>query len=533
MNAWIRVASVAFLGIVYLVILRISPGDDNAASPLRGGILLLAGVGAALLCTQAARRISGPLGRVWMWFAVAASSWAIAQALWLYAEVGATGSLPLTEVALIGFLGFHAAAAIALVIWLGVLPRHLAAPGRDLLDGLIIGASLATISWVTTLSTVMSSDFRDTATFAISLVYPLADLTVVTLVLIAFTREKPTDRTTLAVLALALVVLGASNSAYVYFSGVETNRAGDLVSVGGFLGFLLVAVSASTASSTAADVPQRWRLGRQLHDQRPSPLRLLLPYIPFLAAMVSLVIKLSQATSSPLDELVLGSVLLSLVLLRQFLAVSDNERLLAEVLETRDLLKHQALHDGLTGLANRILYGDRLDRALMQPSTQVTVMFCDLDDFKGVNDELGHEAGDLLLRAVADRLLECVRATDTVARLGGDEFAVLIEGETDAGRIAHRIVTTVQQPFQVAGVEIRPSVSVGVARHLGWVEIEIDRRGARAPRPRPAVPTNSLVLSDVYARETTSRLLLRRADAAMYIAKAQGKGCFVLADDLT
>ena len=79
--------------------------------------------------------------------------------------------------------------------------------------------------------------------------------------------------------------------------------------------------------------------------------------------------------------------------------------------EAHDQLEHQALHDPLTGLANRVLFADRLDRALLQPDADVSVLFCDLDDFKLVNDELGHEAGDLLLQAVADRLLH-LRAGD-------------------------------------------------------------------------------------------------------------------------
>ncbi len=157
-------------------------------------------------------------------------------------------------------------------------------------------------------------------------------------------------------------------------------------------------------------------------------------------------------------------------------------------------------------------------------------MFCDLDDFKNVNDELGHEAGDLLLKSVADRLLDCVRATDTVARLGGDEFAILLEGSTDATRVARRIVASVQTPLTLHGVEVFPSISVGVARHLGWAE-EVDDRRTRSSgrRHRSASVAQA---PDRAVRESIARALLRRADGAMYIAKGRGKGRYVLTKDM-
>ncbi len=158
--------------------------------------------------------------------------------------------------------------------------------------------------------------------------------------------------------------LSLADSLRVYYNSAAGDSSSDWASVGTFLGFLLVAVAASTVAVSASDSQQRWKARRPLQVLRPSPLRLLLPFLPFLVATVSLVVRLARSDGSPWDEAALGSALLALVLLRLFLAMSDNERLLAELVETRDLLKHQALHDGLTGLANRVLFGDRLDRAL-------------------------------------------------------------------------------------------------------------------------------------------------------------------------
>ena len=168
------------------------------------------------------------------------------------------------------------------------------------------------------------------------------------------------------------------------------------------------------------------------------------------------------------------------------------------------LLEHQALHDPLTGLPNRALFLDRLQHALARarrPGTSLAVFFCDVDDFKDVNDSLGHDAGDELLIALPPRLREGLRAGDTVARFGGDEFVILCEGldsEGEAIRIAERIGAAFALPFELEGRLHHLSVSVGV----------VFARGGAA----------------------TATEVLRDADAAMYRAKARGKGGFELFD---
>ena len=165
-----------------------------------------------------------------------------------------------------------------------------------------------------------------------------------------------------------------------------------------------------------------------------------------------------------------------------------------------DQLRHQAFHDALTGLSNRALFLDRVEHALARirrsDSPIPAVAFIDLDDFKLVNDSLGHGAGDELLRAVADRLRGCLRSGDTPARLGGDEFAVLLEDAPDTRavvEVAERILDALHAPIVVDGREVYARASIGIAT----------RRG----------PT------------TTPDELLRNADLAMYTAKANGKGC--------
>ncbi len=162
-----------------------------------------------------------------------------------------------------------------------------------------------------------------------------------------------------------------------------------------------------------------------------------------------------------------------------------------------DELRHQAFHDSLTGLPNRALFLDRLSHGLSRRRRfrgPLAVLFVDLDDFKTVNDSLGHAAGDDLLKAVAERLARALRSGDTIARMGGDEFAVLVEdaaGRDAPDKVAQRLLAALQAPFSVNGSELFVRASVGLT-----------------------VSTT---------RNDSAEEMLRNADTAMYTAKANGK----------
>ncbi len=136
-------------------------------------------------------------------------------------------------------------------------------------------------------------------------------------------------------------------------------------------------------------------------------------------------------------------------------------------------LAHSAQHDFLTGLPNRMLIEDRITQAISAAKRhggQLAVMYLDLDGFKVINDTLGHPAGDELLRSVADRLVSCVRASDTVSRQGGDEFVVLLSEEeqpADAAIIATRMLDAIAAGHKVAGKELQVTTSIGVAVYPG------------------------------------------------------------------
>ncbi|MGH2736751.1 MAG: putative bifunctional diguanylate cyclase/phosphodiesterase [Actinomycetota bacterium] len=187
--------------------------------------------------------------------------------------------------------------------------------------------------------------------------------------------------------------------------------------------------------------------------------------------------------------------------------LTNDARVRGVVLTTRDIgerkkleeqLRHQAFHDSLTNLANRALFADRVEHALARADrrkSSLAVLFLDVDDFKTVNDSLGHAAGDELLVALARRLQLALRPADTIARLGGDEFAVLLEdmrSESEAQIVVDRIVEQLEAPFRIGEREVGVSVSIGIARGDD--------------------------------REEGVEELLRNADVAMYMAKNNGKG---------
>ena len=180
------------------------------------------------------------------------------------------------------------------------------------------------------------------------------------------------------------------------------------------------------------------------------------------------------------------------------------EKSLAQLSALEKELSHQASHDPLTGLANRVLFTNNVEHSLARRGRMgsVAVLFLDLDDFKTVNDSFGHQAGDQLLKAAADRIQTCLRIEDTASRLGGDEFGILIDevdDRSDAVYVAERIIRSLDAPYMIQGKEFFVHASVGIAFSHG------DNQSADA--------------------------LLRNADVAMYRAKNHGKGGYDIYED--
>jgi len=182
-----------------------------------------------------------------------------------------------------------------------------------------------------------------------------------------------------------------------------------------------------------------------------------------------------------------------------------NIRDISERKAFQDELEHQAFHDTLTGLPNRALFRNRVEHALISRRREhlpVAVLFLDIDDFKNINDSLGHAAGDRVLQEIGRRLEDCMRPVDTAARFGGDEFAILIrdsESELHSIEIAHRVMAAVAEGIVLEGRDVTVAVSVGIAF------------------------SDQNMVGSHDADE-----LLRNADAAMYMAKENGKDNYQL-----
>jgi diguanylate cyclase (GGDEF)-like protein len=295
----------------------------------------------------------------------------------------------------------------------------------------------------------------------------------------------PVDPGALRLLGFGLLVGGVS-------AGMATLVGDQPHLVPGQISVPYIAVLAVLAAERQQ---QRAFTGERPADRprQPRPLSPL-PYAAVAVTDVLLVLAVAGEADNRRYVVVAGVIVITaLVVVRQLMAFADNARLVGQLRQQEDRLRHQACHDPLTRLANRAVFGDHLEAAL--PAGPVTILLIDLDDFKTVNDTLGHGVGDRLLTLVADRVRGCARAGDTVARLGGDEFAVLLRQARPAtvDAVAENILASLRQPVVVDGYELLVQASIGVAE--------------AGPDDDPEA-------------------LLRKADIAMYAAKEGGKDGF-------
>ncbi|MET3807161.1 diguanylate cyclase (GGDEF)-like protein [Nakamurella sp. UYEF19] len=336
----------------------------------------------------------------------------------------------------------------------------------------------------------------------VTMTYPVLDVGVLSVVsgTILWGRTRRTADQLLVVAVFAMLVADFS---FDLLSIRGTFDAAGPVNIGFLLNYVLLAAAALHPSiGRVVDVPGT-RARRRIYW---------LPLAAGIALLSPLILLLDGFSELPFDRPILSAtsvIVFSLIALRVwrlFAQVRGQNELLHQQSESlrwaltaqrmlEDDLRHQASHDGLTGLANRGQLRERIDQALARaPSDRfVALCFCDLDEFKAINEGMGHEIGDDLLTVVAKRLNSIIRGTAIVARLGGDEFAVLLddaERPEDAVAVAERIVSVVRQPFRLADRSITLSCSVGVA---------------------------------VAGPGTTTQALLSEADAAMYEAKSAGK----------
>ena len=480
---------------------------DKPALWLDDAMQLGTGLTAVISGCVVARRVSGAQ-RWWrLLIAFGMAGWSAGQLVWSWYQLADDKGLPSPSMADVGYLTFPGFALAGLF----VLAHARELPGRRrwprgqwtahfgmavVLDGLVVTGSLFVLTWTAALGNLLQARPPDALAWAVAIAYPLTDLivVVVAVLLVVFDRVDHPYRANLLLLAIGIVALACSDSIFAYLVSIGADSMKPWSDGGFVLGPLLIAYALLA------------RPGARRRDEESQPggadwWQLALPYLPVTAVALLIAGQLLFGSGPDAVEVYIGLLVIFLVLARQLLSLLDNRLLLRRVYEGQQQLAHQAYHDPLTGLANRALFAERLDHAVADRARigALVLIFVDLDDFKVINDRFGHAGGDVLLHAVAQRLLGCVRSTDTVARLGGDEFAILLEGELDAPQaVADRIQNALRRPFSVHGTQVAVRASMG------------------------------LVVPDPGEDQVTSDVLLGRADTSMYAGKRLGKDTTVL-----
>lgn len=437
-------------------------------------------------CTVGAIRAQSRARRGWASLALACFVWGVGQTIWTVYEVWLGRETPFPSIADLGFLGFVPAAVVA--IWL--IPSRSGAGDnrRRLLDAMTVTCSVVLISWSTVLGPAVRADGVSWFALAVSVAYPIGDILLLTVAVLALARGSR-RRGQLTLISLGMSAMALSDGAFAYLASSGSFASVSIIDLGWCLGFALIGLGGVVNND---------------QGQARQPVRVVVPasVLPYVGLVVAAVVVLSQnlaGRSVDRVSVALSTMVMVLVLSRQYTTVHDN-RVLTRTITTRESeLRHQAFYDALTGLANRELFINRVTHALelnARDQRPVSVAFLDLDGFKGINDTLGHAAGDEILALVADRLRGIVRSADTLARLGGDEFALLLEHGDEPETMARAVVEALRLPFQLHGRLIRMSGSVGISTMgSGGVKISADD-------------------------------LLSRADIAMYAVKRSGRNDF-------
>jgi diguanylate cyclase (GGDEF)-like protein len=319
---------------------------------------------------------------------------------------------------------------------------------RLLLDGVSVATALYLIAWVTVLRGLVEG--ASTPHLAWILVSVVTDMAMLAIAVMILSRTRKDRRRPVILLASALLVITLTDGAHLIRHVHPVDRG--VLLIGWALGLCLIGIAGLYSKDAPAQPNRRTR--------RSSQWSIWLPYLPLPFATILGAIELWPDNNLNGYILVPGLVLIVSAFIRQLTLLYENRWLLETVAAS-------ALHDPLTGLANRTLFSDRLADAMRSyraTGAPVAVLLLDLDDFKFVNDSLGHPAGDALLCAVGDRIRLNTGAHHTVARIGGDEFAILVQDTAEAAAlVAEQIVNAFHEPLDIDGRPLYMRISVGLA----------------------------------------------------------------------
>lgn len=489
----------AVVVVIYVVWTRASLGGMAVTLAFSDVVIGLAAAAAGVACVAASRRQEGWPGRGWLLIGIGMFFWAVGEAIWTGYEVILGDEVPFPSLADAGFLLMVPLTLVGMAAMLNFQRSAM----RTLLDAFMVAGSLLFVSWPTVLEPTYQAGGQGLFARTIALVYPIGDIIVASMAFVLLSQTGRQTRGALALAGAGMLALAIADSGFAYLTVHDVYTSAGLIDLGWLIGFLLIGLAGVGAYRTGA-APER---------RQDAPLLVALPYVPLVAGLVTAtIVQLTRGTLGTFLYVALMS-LVACVILRQLVTLQENRTLtgrlhvtVRDLRHTEEELRHLAYHDPLTGLANRAMLQERAERAAdrqRSEATSVGILYIDLDNFKQVNDRLGHSAGDALLMMAADRLRDCTRPSDTIARIGGDEFVMLLDRlavDGNAEVTAERIVAELARPFTIHGQTVNITASVGVA---------VQRAGSRGAGD-----------------------LLRDADIAMYNAKFSGKNNLVWFDSV-
>jgi diguanylate cyclase len=475
--AWLVVAGYGVAGVMIIVASVRDWEGAYATRPVDEIALAASLLFGAACCARAARFADGRRRFGWLAMTTAQLGWAVGEIIWAFYDVRSQ----------LDHAAHPAAAEIVLLLWpfgamtslvaLSNVSRH--SSRRLVLDGLILVTSLLVVSWVF----VLEKQLRDTTGSRTATVAQVVnDGILLTTAILMLSRARPGERPSRGLVAAGIAIISVADITMVFDTGIGSYHVSDLGDLGRVAGLCLITLAALASVDEAPAVAGS-------RSEVLSRALLWLPYLPLALAAVVGFGAIVRAQHGVLTALL--TILVGAVLVRQFIALTENQDLLSAV-------AREAFRDSLTGLANRPAFLHRLEDAVAarnEDRAPIAVLCLDLDNFKAVNDGLGHPAGDELLIRVAGRLTAALHENGLIARLGGDEFAVLLEGSVEESQAAAQdVLEAFSAPIVIDGVPIavRPSIGFTVA---------------------------------TAASTCTVDQLLRHADLAMYTAKREGGQC--------
>jgi diguanylate cyclase (GGDEF)-like protein len=459
---------------------------------------------ALIFAAKQSSRISKRLALGWGILAIAQFSFTLGDILWAVIELGLKSS-PFPSIADGPYLLFYPLFFVGILI----LPTKRLSPTEWLKRALDLSIILITATlgfWIFLIGPIIGTEtttpFLETF---LDVAYPVGDLIVLfALLVIIYYRSEEFILGSVWILALGSIAMIVTDSIFSYQSLLGTYISGGILDLGWILAYVLIAFAgiyqAIAAQSYKEDIPLLYK--NLFISERISQSLVYLPYIWVVGAYYLLLNYHNAEFAINSDALFIGvECIIGLVIIRQIIALNENNHLLANLRKAleqvnrqsselnkinQDLqqeiirrerveeqLSYDALHDGLTDLANRNLFMDRLGHVIeftqREPEFHYSILFLDIDNFKSINDSLGHSSGDRALIEIAQRFKNCTRSIDTVARFGGDEFVILLEHTTETNAaisVANRILIELQNPFILKGKEILMSCSIGIVEGI-------------------------------------------------------------------